>query len=93
MRHSISLSVFQSQQIAFWWLLVPVEFLEFIHNEEWMDPVSKKKKKWMVSAGYRTGLEKHELCRPKATCFPTQLPRCPLQKLVPTAKVAEVIPS
>lgn len=81
MRHSISLSVFQSQQIAFWWLLVPVEFLEFIHNEEWMEP-----------AGNKTGLEKHELCRPKATCFPPKLLRCPLQKLVLPAEVAEMIP-
>lgn len=32
MKHSISLSVFQSQQIAFRWLLVPVEFLGFIHS-------------------------------------------------------------
>lgn len=39
-RHSISLSVFHSQQIAFWWLLVPVEFLGFFHSEERVIPAS-----------------------------------------------------
>lgn len=42
MRHSISLSVFQSQQIAFLWLLVPVDFFGFIHNEEWMVPAGSE---------------------------------------------------
>lgn len=62
-------------------MLLPVKFLGFIHNEE-----------WMVTAGYRTGLEKHALCMPRVTCFPTKLLRCPFQKLVQTLKIDKVIP-